>query len=156
MGSCLSGLSCRPLASASKRRLDAAGRDSVIVLSTKGLWPRSWILGLAAPSVASRVPSWLVRYILTREHGMAQNGQNGTPAYQRIRGVIWKRIEAGHFRPERWKPTLPNPAFQKARPDDTFWAARLARHGERAMTPEESAEFWREHGPHMLPPDGEG
>ena len=39
---------------------------------------------------------------------------------------------------------------------DASWAARLARHGERTMTPEESAEFWREHGPHMLPPDGEG
>jgi hypothetical protein len=35
------------------------------------------------------------------------------------------RIDADHFRPERWKPTLPNPAFQNARPDDTFWAARL-------------------------------
>ncbi len=53
--------------------------------------------------------------------------------------------------------------IEEERPDgrlvlvpDTSWAARLARHGERAMTPEESAEFWREHGPHMLPPDGEG
>jgi hypothetical protein len=34
------------------------------------------------------------------------------------------RIDADHFRPEQWKPTLPNPAFQNARPDDTFWAAR--------------------------------
>jgi hypothetical protein len=34
------------------------------------------------------------------------------------------RIDADHFQPERWKPTLPNPAFQNARPDDTFWAAR--------------------------------
>ena len=33
------------------------------------------------------------------------------------------RIEADHFQPENWKPTLPNPAFQNARPDDTFWAA---------------------------------
>ena len=30
---------------------------------------------------------------------MAQNGRNGTPAYQRIRGIIWKRIEAGHLKP---------------------------------------------------------
>ncbi len=39
--------------------------------------------------------AWLVRYILTREwkEFMAQNGSNGTPAYKRIRGVIWKRIE---------------------------------------------------------------
>jgi hypothetical protein len=35
------------------------------------------------------------------------------------------RIDGDHFQPERWKPTLPNPAFQNARPDDTFWAARL-------------------------------
>jgi hypothetical protein len=35
------------------------------------------------------------------------------------------RIDADHFHPERWKPTLPNPAFHNARPDDTFWAARL-------------------------------
>jgi hypothetical protein len=34
------------------------------------------------------------------------------------------RIDGDHFRPELWKPTLPNPAFQNARPDDTFWAAR--------------------------------
>ena len=33
------------------------------------------------------------------------------------------RIEGDHFRPELWKPTLPNPAFQNAQPDDTFWAA---------------------------------
>jgi GntR family transcriptional regulator len=30
---------------------------------------------------------------------MAQNGRNGTPAYQRIRSIIWKRIEAGHLKP---------------------------------------------------------
>jgi lipopolysaccharide biosynthesis protein len=30
------------------------------------------------------------------------------------------------------------------------------RTGTRAMTPEESEEFWREHGPLMQPPDGEG
>jgi hypothetical protein len=33
------------------------------------------------------------------------------------------RIDGDHFRPEQWKPTLPNPAFRNARPDDTFWAA---------------------------------
>jgi hypothetical protein len=49
------------------------------------------------------------------------------PPWQRIRYPDLPsvgRIEAEHFRPERWKPTLPNPAFQNARPDDTFWAAR--------------------------------
>jgi hypothetical protein len=49
------------------------------------------------------------------------------PPWQRIRYPDLPsagRIEAEHFRPDRWKPTLPNPAFQNARPDDTFWAAR--------------------------------
>jgi hypothetical protein len=49
------------------------------------------------------------------------------PPWQRIRYPHLPsvgRIDADHFRPERWKPTLPNPAFQNARPDDTFWAAR--------------------------------
>jgi hypothetical protein len=36
---------------------------------------------------------------------------------------------AGHFSadgfdPPKWKPRVPNPAFRRARPDDTFWAAR--------------------------------
>jgi hypothetical protein len=39
---------------------------------------------------------------------------------------------------------------------DTGIAAIRRRGGTRAMTPQESAEFWREHGPHMQPPDGEG
>jgi hypothetical protein len=39
---------------------------------------------------------------------------------------------------------------------DTSIAAIRMRQGTRAMTPEESADFWREHGPHMQPPDGEG
>jgi hypothetical protein len=39
---------------------------------------------------------------------------------------------------------------------DTSIAAIRKRQGTRAMTPEESADFWREHGPHMQPPDGEG
>src|SRR5258708_37812439 len=30
---------------------------------------------------------------------MAQNGRNGPPAYQRIRSVIWKRIETGQLKP---------------------------------------------------------
>ena len=30
------------------------------------------------------------------------------------------------------------------------------RTGTRAMTPDESERFWREHGPLMQPPDGEG
>jgi hypothetical protein len=34
------------------------------------------------------------------------------------------RIDSDTFEPERWRPTLPNPAFDEARGDDTFWAAQ--------------------------------
>jgi hypothetical protein len=34
------------------------------------------------------------------------------------------RFEAQQFRPEEWRPRVPNPAFIRSRPDDTFWAAR--------------------------------
>ncbi|MCC7179058.1 MAG: hypothetical protein IT177_11770 [Acidobacteria bacterium] len=34
------------------------------------------------------------------------------------------RIEATFYQPEAWKPEYPNPAFNNARPDDLFWAAR--------------------------------
>ena len=34
------------------------------------------------------------------------------------------RFEANYFRPERWKPEYPNPAFDNARPEDLFWGAR--------------------------------
>jgi hypothetical protein len=33
-------------------------------------------------------------------------------------------FSAEHFDPPRWKPRVPNPAFRRARPDDTFWGAR--------------------------------
>jgi hypothetical protein len=33
-------------------------------------------------------------------------------------------FSADRFDPPRWKPRVPNPAFRRARPDDTFWAAR--------------------------------
>ncbi len=39
---------------------------------------------------------------------------------------------------------------------DTGITAIRKRTGTRAMTPEESESFWREHGPLMLPPDDEG
>lgn len=41
------------------------------------------------------------------------------PAYPAI-----GRIEAAYFWPERWKPEYPNVAFDNARGDDLFWAAR--------------------------------
>ncbi len=34
------------------------------------------------------------------------------------------RLEATYFRPHKWKPEYPNMAFDNARPDDLFWAAR--------------------------------
>jgi hypothetical protein len=34
------------------------------------------------------------------------------------------RVEAAYFWPERWKPRYSNVAFDNARPDDLFWAAR--------------------------------
>jgi hypothetical protein len=34
------------------------------------------------------------------------------------------RIEGDAFNPEKWVPHYPNPAFDNARADDTFWAAR--------------------------------
>jgi hypothetical protein len=34
------------------------------------------------------------------------------------------RFEGDHFDPETWRPRVPNAAYLRARPDDTFWAAR--------------------------------
>jgi hypothetical protein len=34
------------------------------------------------------------------------------------------RFESAFFDPEKWKPEYPNPAFENARGDDLFWAAR--------------------------------
>jgi hypothetical protein len=35
------------------------------------------------------------------------------------------RIEADYFRPERWKPFYPNPAFDRMLPEDALWACRI-------------------------------
>jgi hypothetical protein len=44
------------------------------------------------------------------------------------------RIEADFFRPERWKPEYPNPAFERMLPEDAFWAARIvARFPDEAV-----------------------
>ena len=34
------------------------------------------------------------------------------------------RFEAKRFVPEEWRPRVPNPAYVRSRPDDTFWGAR--------------------------------
>lgn len=35
------------------------------------------------------------------------------------------RFEASFFRPERWKPEYPNPAFERMQNEDGYWAARI-------------------------------
>jgi hypothetical protein len=48
--------------------------------------------------------------------------------WRKVRYVVFPevgRIEADFFRPERWKPEYPNPAFERMLPADAFWAARI-------------------------------
>ena len=45
-----------------------------------------------------------------------------TVDYPEHRGI--GRFEAERFVPEEWRPRVPNPAYVRSRPDDTFWAAR--------------------------------
>jgi hypothetical protein len=45
-----------------------------------------------------------------------------TVDYPEYRGI--GRFEASSFVPEAWRPRVPNPAYVRSRPDDTFWAAR--------------------------------
>ena len=42
--------------------------------------------------------------------------------YPKLRGI--GRFESKRFVPEEWRPRVPNPAYVRSRPDDTFWAAR--------------------------------
>jgi hypothetical protein len=42
--------------------------------------------------------------------------------YPSYRGI--GRFESKRFAPEEWRPRVPNPAYVRSRPDDTFWAAR--------------------------------
>jgi hypothetical protein len=42
--------------------------------------------------------------------------------YPSHRGI--GRFESKRFVPEEWRPRVPNPAYVRSRPDDTFWAAR--------------------------------
>ena len=44
------------------------------------------------------------------------------------------RIEGTFFSPEKWKPEYPNPAFERLRPADGFWAAAIvARFSDEAV-----------------------
>jgi hypothetical protein len=44
------------------------------------------------------------------------------------------RFESDFFDPEEWKPEYPLPAFDRMRPEDAFWAARIvARFDEAAV-----------------------
>ena len=45
-----------------------------------------------------------------------------TIRYPNYRGV--GRFESARFVPELWRPRVPNPAYVRSRPDDTFWGAR--------------------------------
>jgi hypothetical protein len=45
-----------------------------------------------------------------------------TVSYPDYRGV--GRFESERFEPESWRPRVPNAAYVRSRPDDTFWAAR--------------------------------
>lgn len=52
--------------------------------------------------------------------------------YPRLRGI--GRFEAESFVPEAWRPRVPNPAYVRSRPDDTFWGARkLMALGDEAI-----------------------
>src|SRR3954470_5948181 len=42
--------------------------------------------------------------------------------YPSYRGI--GRFESKRFAPEDWRPRVPNPAYVRSRPDDTFWGAR--------------------------------
>jgi len=42
--------------------------------------------------------------------------------YPEMKGI--GRFEAKRFIPEEWRPRVPNPAYVRSRPDDTYWAAR--------------------------------
>jgi len=52
-------------------------------------------------------------------------------------------IEAAYFWPDKWKPEYPNAAFDNARPDDLFWAARrvMAISDEAIRAVVRTAEF---------------
>jgi len=41
-------------------------------------------------------------------------------------------FESDGFRPKQWRPEWPNPAFQRATPDDAFWAAKKIRRFSRS------------------------
>ena len=52
-------------------------------------------------------------------------------------------LEAAYFWPERWKPEYPNVAFDNARSDDLFWAARrvMAVTDDQIQAAVKSAEY---------------
>ena len=66
------------------------------------------------------------------------------------------RFEANYFRPERWKPEYPNPAFDNARPEDLFWGARgvMAFSDEAILEVSRTAALLgsRSHGVHGADP----
>lgn len=61
--------------------------------------------------------------------------------YPDYRGI--GRFEADHFEPDTWRPRVPNPAYVRSRPDDTFWAARklMALSGEHIRAAVEAGQL---------------
>jgi hypothetical protein len=59
------------------------------------------------------------------------------PAWRRVRYKDVPEVgnlEADFFDPDKWKPEYPNPAFERMRPEDAFWAARIvARFSDEAI-----------------------
>lgn len=57
--------------------------------------------------------------------------------WRRVRYRLYPEVgnfEADFFDPDRWKPEYPNPAFERMRPEDAFWAARIvARFTDEAV-----------------------
>lgn len=88
---------------------------------------------------ARSVRSLAVDSITCHHAGMA------TPAHVKLSGDISGRYVVTDQRPGGELTLVP----------DTSWEAILERSGGRDMTPEESAKFWAEHEPKMLPPDDE-
>lgn len=57
--------------------------------------------------------------------------------WRKVRYRLYPEVgnfESEFFRPDRWKPEYPNPAFERMRPEDAFWAARIvARFSDEAV-----------------------
>jgi hypothetical protein len=81
-------------------------------------------------------------------------GRCGWPRPSRL--ALWRHSRAGARQAQRringrYVVTDRRASGELTLVPDTSWDAILERSGGREVTPEESAEFWHEHEPHMLP-----